>query len=66
MFCFLNGKNLVLQFIKTNRSTNILHIPSQYIYLAIPVGCFLMIVNYIIAEIKVIFGKDLIGLEEEE
>ncbi|EHO79675.1 MULTISPECIES: TRAP transporter small permease [Fusobacterium] len=65
-FMLINGKNLVLQFIKTNRSTNILHIPSQYIYLAIPVGCFLMIVNYIIAEIKVIFGKDLIGLGEEE
>ena len=61
-----NGKNLVLQFIKTNRSTNILHIPSQYIYSAIPIGCFLMIINYIIAEIKVIFGKDLIGLGEEE
>lgn len=66
LFMLINGKNLVLQFIKTNRSTNILHIPSQYIYSAIPIGCFLMIINYIIAEIKVIFGKDLIGLGEEE
>ena len=66
LFMLINGKNLVLQFIKTNRSTNILHIPSQYIYSAIPIGCFLMIINYIIAEIKDIFGKDLIGLGEEE
>lgn len=65
-FMLINGKNLVLQFIKTNRSTNILHIPSQFIYSAIPLGCFLMIINYIIAEIKIIFGKDLIGIEEEE
>ena len=65
-FMLINGKNLVLQFIKTNRSTNILHIPSQYIYSAIPLGCFLMIINYIIAEIKIIFGKDLVGIEEEE
>ena len=65
-FMLINGKNLVLQFIKTNRSTNILHIPSQYIYSAIPLGCFLMIINYIISEIKIIFGKDLVGIEEEE
>lgn len=65
-FMLINGKNLILQFIKTNRSTNILHIPSKFIYSAIPLGCFLMIINYIIAEIKIIFGKDLIGIEEEE
>lgn len=39
-FILVNGKNLILQFIKTNRTTNILHIPSQYIYCAIPIGCF--------------------------
>lgn len=65
-FILINGKNLIVQFINTNRTTNILHIPSQYIYSAIPIGCFLMIVNYIIAEIKVIFGIDLIDIGEEE
>lgn len=65
-FILINGKNLILQFIKTNRTTNILHIPSEYIYCAIPIGCFLMILNYIIAEIKIIFGIDLINLGSEE
>lgn len=34
-FILVNGKNLILQFIKTNRTTNILHIPSQYIYIVL-------------------------------
>ena len=45
VFLMLNGAALVNQFIRTNRVTNILHIPSQYVYIAIPAGCALMIVS---------------------
>ncbi len=44
-FLGLKGGELVQQFADTARSTNILHVPTQYIYCIIPVGCLLMIVN---------------------
>ncbi|MCI6152239.1 TRAP transporter small permease [Fusobacterium perfoetens] len=66
VFILKNGCSLVQQFINTNRTTNILHIPSQYIYSAIPIGCLLMIINYILVEIKEIFGIELIEFKKEE
>lgn len=60
VFLMMNGAALVNQFIRTNRMTNILHIPSQYVYLAIPAGCGLMIISN-----TVYFGRKLSGLEQE-
>lgn len=59
-FLMKNGVALVSQFIRTNRTTNILHIPSQYIYIAIPVGCGLMMISN-----TIYFVRGLMGLEQE-
>lgn len=59
-FLMKNGAALVAQFIRTNRTTNILHIPSQYIYAVIPVGCVLMMISN-----TVYFVRDLMGMEQE-
>ncbi len=45
VFLMINGAALVSQFIRTSRVTNILHIPSHYVYIAIPAGCVLMIIS---------------------
>lgn len=60
VFLMKNGGALVAQFVRTNRVTNILHIPSQYIYAVIPVGCALMIISN-----TVYFVRELLGLEQE-
>ncbi|MTI60411.1 MAG: TRAP transporter small permease [Firmicutes bacterium] len=50
---FTYGSNLLVnQFIKRNRVTNILKIPSQYIYIVVPIGCILMILNYTLSMYK--------------
>lgn len=59
-FLMKNGIALVAQFIRTNRTTNILHIPSCYIYIAIPVGCVLMMISN-----TVYFVRGLLGMEQE-
>lgn len=48
-FVGVKGAELVQQFANTSRVTNILHIPAQYIYFIIPVGCMLMIINNVAA-----------------
>lgn len=60
-FIFVNGISLVEQFVRTSRVTNILRIPTQYIYIAIPIGCVLMAVSY-----TVYLVKDFRGLNTEE
>ncbi|WMC92125.1 TRAP transporter small permease [Kineothrix sp. MB12-C1] len=62
-FIFINGISLVQQFIRTSRVTNILRIPTQYIYMAIPIGCVLMAVSYTIYLIRDFKG---LNIEEEE
>lgn len=44
-FVAFNGHLLVSQFSRTSRITSILHIPTQYIYFIIPLGCALMIIS---------------------
>ena len=58
VFLMLNGAALVNQFIRTNRVTNILHIPSQYVYTAIPAGCALMIVSNTMYFVMKMFHPD--------
>jgi len=65
LFFMKNGIALVQQFIRTNRTTNILHIPSQYIYVAIPIGCALMIVSNTVYFIRDFWNMEQEGDEEE-
>ena len=60
LFLMVNGGALVCQFIRTGRMTNILHIPSQFVYLAIPMGCALMLLSN-----TVYFARKRFGLEQE-
>lgn len=62
-FLMTNGYSLVQQFIRTHRMTNILHLPSQYIYIAIPVGCALMIISNTLYFIRALFGMEQEGEE---
>jgi TRAP-type C4-dicarboxylate transport system permease small subunit len=54
---------LIQQYIKTSRVTNILHIPFVFIYSAVPIGCFLIVLNFILLAIEELTGKQI--LEEE-
>ena len=49
LFC---SYKMVVQLSQGNRVTDILYIPKQYIYLCIPISCFLMIVNYTICVLR--------------
>ncbi|MBN2899378.1 MAG: TRAP transporter small permease [Clostridia bacterium] len=40
------GSKLVLQLLKTGRTTNILHVPFSVVYGAFPLGCVLMAINH--------------------
>lgn len=60
LFLMTNGGALVRQFIRTGRTTNILHIPSQFVYVAIPIGCVLMLLSN-----TVYFVRKLFGMEQE-
>lgn len=62
-FLMMNGYSLVQQFVRTHRMTNILHLPSQYIYIAIPVGCGLMILSNTLYFIRSLFGMEQEGEE---
>lgn len=64
-FIFTNGVSLVEQFVRTSRVTNILRIPTQYIYIAIPVGCVLMAVSYTIYLVRDFMGLNIQESEEE-
>ena len=61
-----NGFNLVFQFAATGKSTNILHIPSQYVYMAVPVGCVLMIVSQTIYFIRSLLNIKQEGEDEDD
>lgn len=64
-FIFINGVSLVEQFIRTSRVTNILRIPTRYIYIAIPIGCVLMAVSYTIYLVRDFMGLNIQESEEE-
>lgn len=64
-FIFTNGVSLVEQFVRTSRVTNILRIPTQYIYIAIPIGCVLMAVSYTIYLVRDFMGLNIQESEEE-
>lgn len=50
-YFMVRGFELLNQLMETNRSTNIFNIPYSLIYSALPIGCILMIINYIIPTI---------------
>ena len=56
-FVTKNGVAMVLQFAQRNRTTDILHIPLEYIYSAIPAGCALMAVSHTIRTAQVFIGN---------
>ena len=62
----INGFNLVFQFAATGKSTNILHIPSQYVYMAVPIGCVLMIVSQTVYFIRSLLNIKQEGEEEDD
>ena len=41
----VQGWKLINLYAKSNRITSILHIPGQYVYLIVPIGCVLMIIS---------------------
>ena len=49
------GINLMDQLIRTTRVTSMLHIPYALIYSAMPIGCVLMVINFILTEGKELF-----------
>jgi TRAP-type C4-dicarboxylate transport system permease small subunit len=56
-YLFLKGMSLVEQLATSGRLTNILGIPYQVLYGAMPIGCILMIVNYTSVMINELFLK---------
>lgn len=62
-----HGTNLVMQLLRTGRTTNILDVPYPVIYAAFPIGCALMMINYTIMTGISLFGKkvEIEGGEEE-
>jgi len=61
LYFMRQGMNLVQQMVKTGRSTNILKVPYKIIYGAFPVGCILMIINYVAVIYKKYFMKKFEG-----
>jgi TRAP-type C4-dicarboxylate transport system permease small subunit len=55
------GSKLVLQLLKTGRTTNILDVPFPVIYGAFPVGCVLMIVNHTLVFWRQFFNKEVVS-----
>jgi len=45
------GWQLLIQLLRTGKTTNVLHIPYPVIYITFPLGCLLMILNYSLAAI---------------
>lgn len=48
IYFMLRGIEVVSLMLQTSRATNILKVPYALIYAALPVGCVLMIVNYLL------------------
>ncbi|GKX27742.1 TRAP transporter permease [Vallitalea longa] len=57
IYFFIHGTDFIKQLINTNRTTNILDIPYPLIYMAFPICCILMIINYSLTMKKVLFNK---------
>lgn len=47
---------LIYQHISTARTTNILKLPYSFVYSALPIGCVLMIINFVLKMYQVIRG----------
>lgn len=62
---FLKGNQLVSQYIQTNSVTSVLHISSPFIYLAVPVGCVLMVLNYSAVTLRDLFFRKNDSEEEK-
>lgn len=46
LYTMMRGFDIVQQLFNTQRNTNILYVPYGVLYLSLPVGCILMMVNY--------------------
>jgi len=62
-FLSTNSIALIQQYIKTGRVTNLLHIPYVLIYSAVPIGCFLIVLNFIILAIEELFDIEILESE---
>ena len=55
-FVVWNGAMLVMQLYGNERTTSVLGISYAFVYSAVPIGCTLMIINFVMAEICDFFG----------
>lgn len=62
-FLSTNSIALIQQFVKSGRVTNLLHIPYVFIYSAVPIGCFLIVLNTAILAIEELFDLKIIESE---
>lgn len=55
----VNGIDLIFQYIRSSRQTNLLHIPYEYIYFVFPLGCLLIVINYLFLTLEHLFGIEI-------
>lgn len=60
----IQSGSLIKQYIASQEVTSVLNIPYTVIYLAVPIGCVLMIVNYTITMVHQVFFADESKKEE--
>lgn len=58
IFLIVQGTALTIQMANSHRMTSILRIPYPVLYVALPVGCFLMLVNMVAQTIKTLRQPD--------
>lgn len=59
-----NSYEFIKLYARSSRVTNLLHIPLKYIFLACPLGCFLVVVNYFILTIESLFDVEIFEKSE--
>lgn len=64
-FVAKNSMAFIEQYAKSGRVTNLLHIPLKYKYMACPIGCGLIVINYIFLTLESLFGIKILTNEEE-
>lgn len=66
VFVAWNGAMLVNQLFINERTTSVLNISYAFVYSAVPIGCTMMILNFVIAEFKDVFGRNDSGYNIQE
>lgn len=62
-FVAINAIDLILLYIRSNRVTNLLNIPYQLIYFVVPLGCLLIVINYLLQVLEHLFGIEILEKE---